>query len=65
MITPVSSVNILELPGGAVLAPDVGDPGLLESDIADDEVFFIWSGVTTMETFHETSRHRYCKYLTR
>ena len=43
MITPVTSVNILELPGGAVLAPDVGDPGLLDSDIADDEVFFIWS----------------------
>ena len=43
MITPVTSVNILELPGGTVLAPDVGDPGLLDSDITDDEVFFIWS----------------------
>ena len=57
MIAPVTSVNILELPGGAVLAPDVGDPGLLDSDITDDVVFFIWSGVTTMETFHETSQH--------
>ena len=43
MITPVASVHILELPGGTVLAPDVGDPRLLDSDIADDEVFFIWS----------------------
>ena len=54
MITSVTSVNILQLPGGAVLAPDVGDPGLLESDIADDVVFFIWSRVTTMETFHDS-----------
>ena len=54
MITSVTSVNILQLPGGAVLAPDVGDPGLLDSDIADDVVFFIWSRVTTMETFHDS-----------
>ena len=45
MITPVASVNILQLPGGAVLAPDVGDPGLLQADLADDVVFFVWSGV--------------------
>ena len=43
MVAPVASVNILQLPGGAVLAPDVGDPRLLEADIVDDVVFFIWS----------------------
>ena len=43
MVTPVASVNILQFPGGTVLAPDVGDPRLLEADIADDVVFFIWS----------------------
>ena len=65
VVTPVASVNILQFPGGAVLAPDVGDPRLLEADIADDVVFFIWSWVTTMETIHETSLLSYCKYLTR
>ena len=49
MIAPVTSVNILQLPGGALLAPDVRDPGLLHPDLADDEVFFVWSGVTLKE----------------
>ena len=46
MITSVTSVNILQLPGGAVLAPDVGDPGLLQADLVDNQVLFIRSGIT-------------------
>ena len=46
MVTPVASVNIMEVTGGAVFAPDVGDPGLLQADLVDNQVLFIRSGIT-------------------
>ena len=55
MVAPVASVHIvLDLPGGAVLAPDVGDPGLLQSNIVVDIILFVWSGVTLKDISMKT-----------